>query len=160
MVHENDSAKQQESRPPELKDILNLARALNEAGARYIIIGGIAVIQQGFIRATEDIDLLLENNILNLRRVIEAVAKLPDHAALEISPEEFSEYDVIRVADEIVVDLMVKASNLDYESAKAGIISVDVDGVIIPFASANLLLEMKQGVNLSFTLAGHTAPQY
>ncbi len=61
--------------------------------------GGLAVIQQGFVRATEDIDLL-----------IDAVALLPDHAARELTPKDFEEYQVIRVADEIVVDLMTAAS--------------------------------------------------
>ncbi|MCM2321783.1 MAG: hypothetical protein NDJ90_00805 [Oligoflexia bacterium] len=145
MGPQNDGATQ-ESRPPELSDLVELARSLNAAGAKYVIIGGIAILQQGFVRATQDIDLLVDRTESNLRKVIDAVGKLPDHAAMELSPADFDEYEVIRVADEIVVDLMIRASGLEYNQAKSGIISVELEGVPIPFASAELLLKMKQGV--------------
>ena len=47
------------SRVPTLDDLLFLCRKLNEAGAKYIVIGGWAVIQHGYGRTTEDIDDLL-----------------------------------------------------------------------------------------------------
>lgn len=144
MVNQNDDKK--ESRPPELKDIINLARELNRTKARYVIVGGIAVIQQGFTRATEDIDLLVDSDKVNLQKVIDSVSKLPDHAASELTPHDFEEYEVIRVADEIVVDLMISASGIDYSQAESGIVALKIQGVSIPFANAELLLQMKQGV--------------
>lgn len=146
MVDGNDDPTEKESRPPELKDLLNLARELNQRGARYVVVGGIAIIQQGFTRATEDIDLLFERSDKNTKKVIEAVAQLPDHAAKEISPKDFEEYEVIRVADEIVVDLMVSAAGIDFKQAESGIMNIELEGVTIPFATAELLLKMKQGV--------------
>ena len=59
MVDPNDGATL-ESRPPLLEDLLTICRALNERGARYVVVGGMAVIHAGFVRATEDIDLLVE----------------------------------------------------------------------------------------------------
>ncbi|HUH02704.1 MAG TPA: hypothetical protein VML75_11980 [Kofleriaceae bacterium] len=44
-----------ESRPPTIDDLVDLCRHLNEEGARYIVIGGMAILQLGFVRATEDI---------------------------------------------------------------------------------------------------------
>ena len=49
-----------EPRPPLLKDLVDLCRRLNAAGARYVVVGGMAIIQHGFVRATEDIDLLVQ----------------------------------------------------------------------------------------------------
>lgn len=146
MVRKDDDQTEKESRPPELNDILRLARALNARGAQYVIVGGIAVIQQGFTRATEDIDLLIENSVQNIGRVIDAVAELPDHAAAELSPNDFQRYEVIRVADEIVVDIMTTACGVDFSHAAQGIVYITICGVIIPFANAELLLKMKQGV--------------
>jgi len=134
------------SRPATLEDLLFLCRSLNEQGARYIVIGGTAMIQLGFIRATEDVDLLVDRGRENERRTIEAVGTLPDHAAREIQPGEIEQFEVIRVADEIVVDLMSKASDLTYEDAAAGIEWRDLQGVRIPFASAELMLRLKQGL--------------
>ena len=48
-----------ESRDPESGDLLKICRALNESGARYIVIGGMALVYHGFNRGTEDIDLLV-----------------------------------------------------------------------------------------------------
>jgi hypothetical protein len=69
---------------------------------------------------------------------------LPDGAAKELRPGEVAEYVVIRVCDEITVDLMSKACGHDYESAKESISPVVVDGVTIPFASPVLLWKTKQ----------------
>jgi hypothetical protein len=49
-----------EARPPRLTDLIALCRDLNAEGARYVVIGGMAVIQAGFPRATGDIDLLID----------------------------------------------------------------------------------------------------
>ena len=148
MVASDDqpSKEEKESRPPTLDDLVELARELNSRGAKYMIIGGIAMIQQGFTRATEVVDLLIGSDAINIKKVIEAVNCLEDHAAAELSPKDFEEYEVIRVADEIVVDLMVRASGMDFATASSGIIYVEIRGVTIPFASAGLLLKMKQGV--------------
>lgn len=51
-----------EARPPRLTDLVGLCRRLNDAGAPYVSIGGMAIIQAGFVRATEDIDLLVESS--------------------------------------------------------------------------------------------------
>lgn len=40
------------SRAPELEDLLALCKALNAEGVRYVLIGGFAVILDGFVRST------------------------------------------------------------------------------------------------------------
>jgi hypothetical protein len=51
---------------------------------------------------------------------------------------------VVRVADEIVVDLMGSASGFDYSAASREVVTHEVDGVPIPFASPQLLWRMKR----------------
>lgn len=72
MVDSNDGAPP-ESRPPRLADLVALCRSLNREAARYIVIGGMAMIQAGFVRATEDIDLLVDTAPDNLRRLRNAL---------------------------------------------------------------------------------------
>ncbi len=43
-----------------------------------------------------------------------------------------------------VVDLMIRASEIDYAAARESVLLVDVRGVPIPFASPELLYRMKQ----------------
>jgi hypothetical protein len=54
----DDQDDREYSLAPELEDLLNLCKALNGEGVRYVLIGGFAVILHGFVRATKDIDLL------------------------------------------------------------------------------------------------------
>lgn len=133
-----------ESRPPTLNDLLSICRELNERKAKYIIIGGMAMIQAGFVRGTEDIDLLIDSSAGNQAAVRKALEILPDKAVRELRDGDLERYVVVRVADEIVVDLLLSAGGLGYADALAETDTVDVDGVEIPFASPRLLYKMKQ----------------
>lgn len=112
--------------------------------ASYIVVGWMAIIQQGFLRATEDIDLLLESSRENQLRVRKALETLLDQAILEMAENDLDTYQVVRVADEIVVDLMLSACGVTYDEAKTEIVPVMIQDVSIPFASAKLLLRTKQ----------------
>lgn len=132
-----------ESREPMLGDLCALCRELNARGARYVVIGGFAIRAAGYIRGTVDIDLLMATDPDNEARVFDALATLPDAAVRELAPGEVSRYTVVRVADEIVVDLMKSAGGIDYRAALPEVVTVEVDGVLIPFASPRLLWRMK-----------------
>jgi len=131
-------------RTPEQTDLVRLCQALNLNGARYAVIGGMAMNHQGLLRATEDIDLLLDSSQENQVRVRKALETLPDQAVREMNDTDLDEYTVVRVADEIVVDLMLSACGVTYDQARDEIEPRIVEGVPIPFASAKLLLRMKQ----------------
>ena len=131
-------------RTPEQNDLVKLCAALNDQGARYIVVGGMAINQQGFLRATEDIDLLLENSRENQVRVRKALETLPDQAVRDVNDSDLDEYVVVRVADEIVVDLMLSACGIGYQEAVSEVEIITINGVPIPFASARLLLRTKQ----------------
>ena len=132
-----------ESREPTLEDLRDLCRALNERGARYVVIGGFAIRAAGYNRRTMDVDLLVATDADNESRLFDALATLPDQAARELQPGELQRYSVIRVADEILVDLMRSAGGIDYAEAAAQVMIREVDGVRIPFASPRLLWRMK-----------------
>jgi hypothetical protein len=52
------------------------AAALVAEGARFVVIGGFAVIANRFVRATEDVDFLVPEDADNDRRVLAALRKL------------------------------------------------------------------------------------
>ena len=61
----------------------------------------------------------------------------------ELDAGDVAKFTVVRVADEVLVDLMAKASGISYEEAKGSIHVRDLDGVKIPFANPDLLWRMK-----------------
>lgn len=138
------------SRAPELEDLLALCEALNAEGVKYLLIGGFAVILHGFVRATKDIDLLVDASAENIQRLKRAMAVLPDNAVALIADDEVEKYQVVRIADEIVVDLLKNACGVDYSRAARGGIEIKVvDGVEIPVGTKELLIETKQTVRPS-----------
>ena len=94
MVDQDDGAPQLEpqSRPPTLEDLLRICEALNRAGARYVVVGGMAIIQLGFVRATEDIDLLVDSSAENLERLKRGLSVLQDNAVRDVASGDLDRY--------------------------------------------------------------------
>jgi len=132
-------------RPPTDRDLAALARELNRLGAKYIVVGGFAMGKLGHVRATDDLDLLIAREKANQDRIRLALEILPDQAIKELGPDEdMAQVVVVRVHDEITVDLMTQACGVDYEEAEKDIEWKDVDGVRVPFANLDLMLKLKR----------------
>ena len=132
-----------EPRPPGKQDLVRICGRLNELGAHYVVIGGFAIILAGFPRTTGDVDLLVETTPENEVLVCRALEILADRAVLDLKPGEIAQYSVVRIADEIVVDLMKSACGIEYAEAAKDVVVRELDGVAIPFASPRLLWRMK-----------------
>lgn len=117
---------------------------LNQLGARYIVVGGFAITHHGYLRATEDIDLLIDVDPENQLRIKQALETLPEKAIRELGDADFRDYIVVRVSDAILVDVMTAACGIEYEEASRSVEIAEVAGVPITFATAELLLRMKQ----------------
>ena len=76
------------------------------------------MIQAGFVRATEDIDLLVDADQYNQSRVRTALLDLPDQAVRDLGADDLDRYVVGRIADELVVDLLKAACGVEYEEAR------------------------------------------
>ena len=57
-----------------MNDFASALRDLNESGVRYVIVGGLAVIRHGAVRATKDVDAAVamdDDNLARLERLVE-----------------------------------------------------------------------------------------
>ena len=141
---DDENANAAEGRAPEVEDLVGICRRLNELGAKYLVVGGFAIIQAGYPRTTGDIDLLVDASLENEARVFAALDFLPDHAVRELDPGDIAKYIVCRVSDDVLVDLMGAADGINYEEAAKSVVMREVAGVPIPFASPLLLWRMKR----------------
>lgn len=128
---------------PELPPLLKVCSLLNEAGARYLIVGGYAVILHGLVRTTEDVDILIEATEENARKVWAAMDKLQDRAVRELAPQDLLE-GVVKVADEVEVDISVHAWKVSYQDAIATAREVVISGVRVPYLGYDALVASKQ----------------
>jgi hypothetical protein len=112
---------------------------------QYILIGGQAVRLNGFVRATEDIDILLPSSIDNGRKVIKALDFLSSSNALD--PSWFQvrpgEPENIRVADDLLIDLLFAANGETFESLAAHVRVLTVEGVKVHTLDIEGLLKTK-----------------
>jgi hypothetical protein len=132
------------TRVPGEADLVMLARELNRLRVAYVVIGGFAINRLGYVRATEDIDLLIARDQANQALVKKALEILPGRAIRELGDEDIAEWVVVRVNDDITVDLMTEACGVRFEDAAGKIETEVIEGVPIPFAGAELMLRMKQ----------------
>ena len=132
------------TRIPGENDLVTLARELNRLGVAYVVGGGFAINRLGFVRATDDLDLLIARDQANQAMVKKALEILPDKAIRELGDEDLSRWVVVRVNDDITVDLITEACGVTYEEARSGIEIQEINGVPIPFAGAELMVSLKQ----------------
>ena len=68
-----------------------IVRALNEAGVRYLIAGGLAVNAHGFLRFTKDADFVIQLIPDNVRRVFTALGTLGYKPLAPVTAEQFAD---------------------------------------------------------------------
>lgn len=132
----------------ELETVLAIVRALNQAGVRYVIVGGLALNFHGLPRATADIDLFVapdESNVERLRAALDGVFHDPsiaeitsrdlggDYPAIQYVPPDGSFHlDILsRLGEAFSFD------DIEYQL-------VEIDGVSVRVATPRMLYRMKR----------------
>lgn len=125
----------------------NVARVcsrLNAERARYLVVGATAMQLWGTTRATRDIDILIEPTIINARRVLRALASLGFGLASEHLAEEVATRAVTIIGDNPNVDILTRAWNLKWAEARHHAATFEVEGIAVPAASVEDLIESKR----------------
>ena len=117
---------------------------LNSGGAKYVVVGGFAVALHGVVRATKDVDVLIEPSLENARRVLAALEGLRWGVAREISPEAVAARPITIIGDDPRVDLLTLAWSVRYADAAPKALRVEIEGVEIFFADLDTLIRTKQ----------------
>jgi hypothetical protein len=121
-----------------------VCEALNATGATYLVIGGIACILHGYVRATSDVDILIERTRANAERVLKALATVGYGFAREWAPEEILRRPITVIGDDPAVDVFTVAWSVKYDSAVKRSTVVNVEKVAIPLIGLEDLIETKR----------------
>jgi predicted nucleotidyltransferase len=129
---------------PEQSPVLHVCSLLNGEGAKYLLIGGQAVILHGIVRATEDVDILIESSEENCKRVLAALSKLEDGAAKQLAPSELQQNVVVKIADEVEVDVSTHAWKVGFSDAAKDALEIVIDGIRVPYLGLDSLIASKE----------------
>lgn len=117
---------------------------LNAHQAKYVVVGATALQLWGTTRATRDIDILIETSVPNGERVLAALGEVGFGFAKEWSAEEIVKRPVTIIGDNPRVDVLTVAWRVHYPEAARDATVFTVEGVSIPAASIEHLIESKR----------------
>jgi hypothetical protein len=123
--------------------LLRVCGLLNKHGAKYLVVGARACWLHGYIRATIDVDILIPEDVENHSRVIAALSELAERAAAELTPKDFIDNVVVKIADEVEVDVSTHAWSVTYDEAKNSALRRRIDAVEVPYVDLQMLIRSK-----------------
>jgi hypothetical protein len=74
-----------------LESLAEIFGALDKAGVRYLVVGGLAVVAHGYVRLTNDLDVVLRLERDNVLRALEALAGIGYAPRVPIAPDQFAD---------------------------------------------------------------------
>jgi hypothetical protein len=135
-------------------DLHALLEALNEAGVDFVVIGGVAVGAHGYVRGTEDLDVVPDpdpENLTRLTRVLSALeSTLPTVGERPFNPA--TDARVIRRGGNVTtmtrfggLDVVQRARGVpSYTQLDADAVDSELLGVPVRVCSLGRLREMKE----------------
>lgn len=78
-------------KPVKLESLQQITAALNAAGARFLVVGGLAVVAHGYGRSTMDMDLVVDFSHKNLSSVFSALARLGYRPVPPVDPMDLAD---------------------------------------------------------------------
>lgn len=137
-----------------------IVRALNDAGVRYLIAGGLAVNAHGYMRFTKDVDIVLRLAPDNIMRAFQSLEQLGYKPNVPVTAEQFAD-DALRNSwirekgmqvlqlwsdthRETPIDIFV-AEPFEFEEEYLNAMIKPLYGLLeVRFVSVSTLIKMKQ----------------
>ena len=97
-----------------LKDVFS---SLQRHKVRYVVIGGIAAVLHGVPRATFDLDILIDANHDNAKKLLDALLEAKLGTAAMTTAEELLSQEITIFKDRVRIDVQTSTPGLKFEEA-------------------------------------------
>jgi len=140
-------------------NLRQIFKALADAEVEYVVVGGLAVIMHGYLRATADLDLAIGLSPQNAGRGMQTLASIGLQPRLPVPIQDFADAakreDWLQHRNMLVFPLWDPSNPLrsvdvfidepiPFDALRRDAVHKDYDGVDVPVASIDHLIEMKQ----------------
>ena len=121
-----------------------LLAKLVRAEVKFIIVGGVAVALNGFVRTTEDIDILIEASAENVTRLLDELRNFGEGHARELSPADFSDSEgAIRIIEEFPLGVFTMMRGKRYADLVGSTKTTRIDDVEVRYLNSEALIALK-----------------
>lgn len=127
-------------------DLLDFLKSFNACSVRYIVVGGVSVILNGYVRTTVDLDIWVDRTKENYKNICKAfsVFGMP---LFDMTPENFFDNPDIDTftfgRPPECIDLMLAVKGLQFGKCYANSKKVELDGTFARVLSKNDLIVAK-----------------
>jgi hypothetical protein len=123
--------------------LLRVCSLLNKHDVKYLVVGARACWLHGYVRATLDVDILVPEDLENHERIITALSELKDGFAAELTAQDFVDNIVVKIADEVEVDVSTRAWKVTYDEAQKSALCRTINDVPVPYVDLQTLIKSK-----------------
>ncbi len=120
---------------------------LADAQVKFVLVGGLAVTLHGYVRFTEDVDILIASDSANVQRLLDSLATYGEGFARELTVSDFSDDEgAIRIVEETEgsqVDIFTRMSGMKFEDLAKDAELFTMSGRTILYASKSGLIRLK-----------------
>ena len=123
---------------------------LTDSEVLFVVVGGIAVALNGYVRLTEDVDILVESSEENIKRLLGCLSEFGEGFANELSVDDFSDDEagairVVEATEDCQIDIFTIMSGMRFQNLMQSAGETVVKERRIRFASKQDLIHLKSG---------------
>ena len=134
------------SQPENFFPYEKLLVALVRSGVDFAVVGGVAISMNGFVRATEDVGILVNEAPENLRKLLPSLEQWGEGWARELKVEDFAiQEGSIRLVEDFCLDMFVKMRGKVLDDFRPRLRFLETSGVRIPYIAPVDLIFLKDG---------------
>ena len=123
-----------------------LLAALARSEVDFCVVGGLAVVLNGYVRVTDDVDILVNPERSNLERMLGVLKLWGEGWARDLNPDDFPVQEgSVRIGEqEFDLDIFVQLRGHSLESFRPGLRFFDCSGARVPYLGPESLILLKQ----------------
>lgn len=119
---------------------------LSAAKVDFAVVGGIAILANGYPRFTEDLDILVSDAPENLARLLDVLGKFGEGFARELTPVDFPRQEgSIRIVEDFALDIFTVMRGHTLDDFRPQLRSREMTSSSFLHLSPEQLIQLKQG---------------
>ncbi len=123
----------------------SLLADLGRGEVRYLVVGGVACALNGYVRTTDDVDILVDRDPDNIRRLLDVLAHFGEGHARDLNVDDFTDEEgAICISEDFPLDVFTRMGGLRYADLLPHR-KLEPGAIPIPYLDAAGLIRLKAG---------------